>query len=336
LARGGGRTGDPAHPVGAARRDLSRLARSVERRLASRWFVDLGGGAEDTVLLAGSGRSGTTWLAEVLTRGGGYRYLFEPFHPVRSPFARLFPARAYLGPADGDPRQASGAERVVDGHVRTAWIDQYNRQMIARRRLVKDVWSNLRLGWLRAAFPSLRTILVVRHPCPTVVSQLASGWNWYADPPTFLGQPALLRRHLEPFADTIASSADDLERHVNAWCVDTLVPMRELASGGVHVVFYEHLLARPEEELSSLFAFLGRSARPDVLRLALDPSATSGPHSAVVTGGDALASWIGKVPAEDVRRTIAILERFGLDRLYGPEPMPRMRSGSDALAAGWT
>jgi hypothetical protein len=329
----------PSGPEGAVRtrrRTLAGVARRVERRLASRAFLDVGGGPEHAVLLAGSGRSGTTWIAEVVARTGGYRFLFEPFHPVRSPVAGSFPARLYLEPEDRASQQTAAARRVVEGRVRDRWVDQYNRRAIARRRLIKDVWSNGRLGWLRTRFPGLRLILVVRHPCPTVASQLATGWNWYADPSTFLEQPALMRRHLAPFRDAMAAARDDLERYVQAWCVDTLVPLRELRPGDVHLVFYEHLLARPERELSSLFAFLGRRVQDDRFAAAATPSALSTARSAIVTGEDAIASWTRTVPEDHVRRTVAILERFGLEQLYGPEPRPRFPSGAAALEHGWT
>ena len=48
-------------------------------RLLGGLYVDLGkGDHRDAVFLAGSGRSGTTWLSEVINYKGGYRYVFEP------------------------------------------------------------------------------------------------------------------------------------------------------------------------------------------------------------------------------------------------------------------
>jgi hypothetical protein len=45
-------------------------------RLLGGIYIDLGkGNHRDAVFLAGSGRSGTTWLSEVVNYKGGYRYI---------------------------------------------------------------------------------------------------------------------------------------------------------------------------------------------------------------------------------------------------------------------
>ena len=72
--------------------------RRGHRWLARRAFLDRAGGPERTVLLAGSGRSGTTWLAELLT-DARTRLLFEPLHPVRGPFPDLG-VRRYARPRE--------------------------------------------------------------------------------------------------------------------------------------------------------------------------------------------------------------------------------------------
>ena len=51
-------------------------------RLPGGAYVDLEkGDHRSSVFLAGSGRSGTTWLSEIINHRRGYRYVFEPFNP---------------------------------------------------------------------------------------------------------------------------------------------------------------------------------------------------------------------------------------------------------------
>ena len=51
-------------------------------RLPGGLYVDLEkGDHRSSVFLAGSGRSGTTWLSEIINHRRGYRYVFEPFNP---------------------------------------------------------------------------------------------------------------------------------------------------------------------------------------------------------------------------------------------------------------
>jgi hypothetical protein len=306
-----------------------RFAHAVARRLP----LDMGGGPEDAIFLAGAGRSGTTWLGEFLAGAVRLRYVFEPFHPVRSPPARLFPARSYLGPRDGSPEQASTAARILRGKLHDAWIDGHNRRVLARGRLVKDVWSNLRLGWLRARFPSTPIVLLVRHPCATIGSQARTGWDWHVEPATFLRQAALMERHLAGLEDVVAAAATDLERAVLGWCVDTFVPLRELRPGDAHVVFYERLVTEPVTELRSLFDYLRRDAPRSVDALST-PSALSlgGPAGTTPsTPADRVGSWTSSLSAEDVARAMELVERFGLGRLYGADPMPRAYAASAAF-----
>ena len=51
-------------------------------RLLGGLHVDLArGDPGKTVFLAGTGRSGTTWLAGLINHDQSYRDVFEPFHP---------------------------------------------------------------------------------------------------------------------------------------------------------------------------------------------------------------------------------------------------------------
>ena len=48
------------------------------------------------IIIAGSGRGGTTWLLNIIASLPGYRVIFEPFHPIQckkefnSPFSRPY------------------------------------------------------------------------------------------------------------------------------------------------------------------------------------------------------------------------------------------------------
>jgi hypothetical protein len=313
-------------------RDLPRRAR---RWLARRFLLDPLHGAGRTVLLAGSGRSGTTWLAEVLERAGRYRYLFEPFHPDRLPATRSFRPRQYLAPGSPDSLMARAVEDVVAGRVRGRWVDQYNDRLVSRRRLVKDVWANLLLGYLAERHPELAIVLVLRHPVAVVRSQLAlSRWDWYVDPGHLLGQERLMADHLEPYRSVLEGARPGPEQHAATWCAENLVPLRQLGPGRAHVLFYEHLVARPDEELGRLATFLRLPPPTATGAAAGRPSRLARSASAVVTGGDAVGGWTATVPRDEVAQVLAVVEGFGLDHLYSSDPMPVPPGGDQAFRAG--
>lgn len=308
------------------------LARAVER-LVSPLYLDLGGDHHDAVFVAGSGRSGTTWISELANRRLGYRYVFEPFHPGEVPLARPFGYRRYIKPGESQPELQEAARSIVSGRVRGPWTDRFHRRFVSRGRLIKDIRANLFLGWLADSFPEMPVILILRHPCAVALSKVRLGWRARLE--EFLAQPELVRDFLAPVAERMRAACTDetpeFERHVFAWCVETAVPLAQLGPGRAHLVFYESLCESPEEELRELFRYLGSepgSVSPDVLR---SPSSLSRPGSAVLSSADPVASWREELSAEESRRAVEILGLFGLDRVYGESPRPGVEAARGLL-----
>lgn len=302
----------------------SRLRREVMGRV----YVDRGGGPENTVLLGGSGRSGTTWLSEVINFDHHYRYLFEPFHPGYVPEWSAFPERRYLRPTD---RQADGietVERILSGRIRNRWVDAYNLRLIGRSRLLKDVRANLFMKWISVQFPQVPLVFTLRHPCAVVLSQERGQTlrgSWAPDLESLLAQPDLVEDHLEPFVTHIreACTMPLWDQLVFRWCIENYVPLRQFEDGGVHWVFYERACLEPETQLRALFAAIGRPWDDRVLRLVSRPSQMSAPEASIAVGSGLIDGWQRKVDAARVDRTLEILGLFGLDRFYGPEAEPR-------------
>jgi Sulfotransferase family len=304
--------------------------RRATRRAFRPLSLDVGGGPSATVVLAGSGRSGTTWLAELLTRSNAFRYLFEPLHPDRTATLGLAP-RPYLRPSETDPRLTAPVEAMLSGRARGHWVDQYNRKALARRRLVKDVWANLALGWVGAQHPETKILFILRHPLAVAESQMATGWEWWTDPALLLGQPELVEDHLEPWRGLLEGLDDPFRRHVATWCVENAVPLAQLAPGGVHVACYEHLLDAPERKLPPLFAFAGVRWDERVLSAAARPSSVSRGGPGQPTGGRPGEAWRSAFSADQVRWTMSMLSAFGLDRIYGEGRRPVISDAGSQL-----
>ncbi|HVD44873.1 MAG TPA: sulfotransferase [Rubrobacter sp.] len=286
-------------------------------RLLGGLCVDLGkGDHRDSVFLAGSGRSGTTWLSEVINHSGGYHYVFEPFNPARVGAFGHFRSKQYLRPDDTREEFLKPASLALTGALKSSWTDRFNRALVARRRLIKDIRATLLLGWMHANFPGMPIILLLRHPCAVVASRLALGWKDNLS--ETMEQRELVEDFLLPREEEILAAKDDFERHLFLWCIDNYVPLKQLRPQEVHLTFYENLLARPEAELQSLFASLGEDFDDRVYRRLRRPS----PLSRKNTPCPSLEGWRTGVSANQLERTIEILGLFGLDHLYGEGTMP--------------
>ena len=279
-----------------------------------------------TVFLAGSGRSGTTWLSGLVNHDSGYRQVFEPFHPGKVGEFRGFGSKQYLRPGDRREEFLEPAREAVTGRLRSRWTDR-GGALVARRRLVKDIRANLLLGWLAENFPGMPIVLLMRHPCAVVSSRLALGWRDNLD--ETIAQRDLVEDHLLPVEDRIRAARDPFERHLFLWCIDNHVPLRQFSPGAIHLCFYENLVLDPEPELRRLFKFVGRDFDEAVLGKLGRPSFTSrrGERPSV-------DAWRGRVGGERLARTAEILGLFGLDGIYGPETMPDPAGALALMGAG--
>lgn len=310
---------------------VSRMRRAGERLLGS-LYVDLDRDPRHSVFLAGSGRSGTTWLSEIINYGGEYRYIFEPFHPDKVDLCKNFRRKQYLRPDDRREEYLGPARTILSGGLRNAWTDRFNRKHVVRRRLIKDIRANLLLGWMRANFPEMPQILLLRHPCAVTNSRLNLGWRDILD--DTMEQKDLVKDFLQPFEEEIRAAETPFERSVFLWCIENYVPLRQLGSDSIHVTFYELLCARPANEVRRLFAFLGESFGEEIYRSLDRPSSLSRRESAVVIGERPVDSWTRAVDESQRKRAAEILALFGLDRIYGPEPMPEPEGVLGLMKAG--
>jgi hypothetical protein len=303
---------------------LTPYLQPIRRRMGLRLVVDREADHRRSVFIAGTGRSGGTWLCDILNQRNEYRLVFEPFHPKRAPWMKPFGERPYRRPGDVDAELLELARSIVTGRVRHAWTERFNRRFIAHRRLIKEDYANLLLKWLHVNFPGMPLVLLLRHPCAVALSFATHGYRGAVLP--LLEREALFRDFLHPYADEIRKARDVFERTLFLWCVEALVPLRQFRPGELHVVFFENLVRSPESEVAGLLSHLGRRCGD----LDLDPQRLERPSltarrasSAVFTGADPVESWRSRVGEAQRRRALEILGLFGLDALYTDAPMPR-------------
>jgi hypothetical protein len=231
----------------------SAVHTQIVQQIQRFWQFDIGG-QRDVVLIAGSGRSGTTWVSNVIARATNSRTIFEPFlHDVnRTPVAlarspdELIDRHLFCPPGNTTvPRLDEFVTNVFRGRHRTTWSERESRPGIYRRRVVKGIRVNLLLGWIADRYPTLPIIWIVRNPISVIHSQwlkIQLGWNFTWSPEFALSQPQLMDQYLSPFADCIESADTLVQRLACKWCIETYVPLRQVpALQSVLQVRYEDL-----------------------------------------------------------------------------------------------
>jgi hypothetical protein len=317
---------------------LKRVAARMRRGAIGAWrqfYIDADPDHRKTTFLAGSGRGGTTWIAELVNHDNEYRFMFEPFFARHVPEVRSFRNRQYLRPDDDDPAFVEPARLVVTGKLRNRWTDYFNRRIVAHKRLVKDIRANLFLKWLDRHFPGMPIVLLFRHPFAVAASRLHHEWN--NDLADFLKQDRLMADHLEPFRTLIENVTDPFERHVVQWCIENYVPLRQFRRGEIHLAFYESFSAQPRDEIGRLFDFLGKPVTAEAFGRAERPStmtwARPGTERAQTSTPE---GWQRYVSKERAARSLEIVKRFGLDAIYTESPLPNREAAVSLLAPGGT
>jgi hypothetical protein len=312
------------------------LFRGAIQNIAVKYFIDHDADYRKSVMVAGMGRSGTTWLADLLNYRNDYRVVFEPFNHRRVALAVNFSDHQYLRPSDDDYRYVEPARAILTGLVREHWVDRFNHRLIAHRRLVKDVRVNLILRWMRVHFPGMPIVLIARHPFAVAASRLSKGYDVDLQH-EFLAQRALVEDFLQPYRDALLACRTPFERHVAAWCIEVGVPLSQFAEDEICLVLYEDLCKKPAEVLQKTFAFIGNAFDRSALRSLTRPSHTTyfpkrlrlnweGGADRIVT------AWQDSITPAQIRRGLEIVEMFGMNELYGADPMPVTSRYPRALA----
>ena len=298
------------------------------RKLWRRLSIDLGD-YHQTVFLAGTGRSGTTWVEELINYRNNYRIMFEPFHSKKTKILNEWNHKQYIRPDNREERYLRPATNILNGKIRSTWVDQNNHKMIAQKRIIKDIRANLFLKWIKQNFPDIKIILLLRHPCAVVHSILRI---WFWDPGLYecLTQEELMLDYLNPFKTEIEAAKDRFDINIFSWCIECYVPLKQFKEGDIHIVFYESLCVEPEHTIEKLLDFVGETYSPEILDVLSKPSATIHEDSAVVTGTDLIDTWRKHITDKQLSRAIEILTLFGLEKIYSEDSLPLL-SGEEAL-----
>ena len=305
---------------------IYKLAKKVSN-LRNKIIFDMGD-YRQTVFLAGTGRSGTTWVEEILNSNNGFRIMFEPFHSRKIGLVREWNYKQYLRPNNKSIKFIEPATSILSGKVRDEWIDRFNKVIFPRKRLVKDIRANLFLKWLKVNFPEIPIILLLRHPCAVANSKLKLSWDSCLD--DFLSQDELMKDFLNPFKGELENANDPFEKHIFLWCVENYIPLKQFNEGEILVVFYENLCMDPEREIKKIRTFVGEMLSLEMLPQVNRASALSRKDSAVNTGDNLIDAWRKHINDRQIERACEILSLFKLQNIYSKSSLPLV-SGNEAL-----
>ena len=289
-------------------------------------------------MIAGSPRSGTTWLLELLRTLPGYKALNEPLMYQDARNGHGFSWRTYHDPGEEAVEHRDYLETVLTGQlgVSPAWYfesDTRPGQVVEHatrdQLVVKFCRLNRMLHWFCGQFDVQGPVFIIRHPCAVVASMLRHG-AW--DEGDLHGQDredhALHAEDLPvSLQDTFAPILDRIDTQVEAlatmWCLDHYVPLVHHADGSYPWVLvpYERMVKRGREELRRVAGALNVDVTPE-MQEQLDEPSKSVKDQLHREAERQLAKWRRRLSERQVDDVLRIVDDVGLSDVYSHELEP--------------
>ncbi len=197
-------------------------------------------------------------------------------------------------------------KRVFEGRIVNEWTAReitFQQAFKSQRLVVKFVRANRLLPWICNKFAIPSPILLLRHPCAVISSQLNYGWK-NANRPDI---PLFLKEYPR-FQTALSETEGDVEFLAALWALDQLPALMEQ---GVHpwtTITYEELILHPERTLLKI---------SEKWNIKIDTkyalSMLKKPSSVVSSSGiSGINGWKEIMSEDQIYRIIKTVNSFGL------------------------
>jgi len=287
---------------------------------------------DEVVWLIGDGRSGTTWVSDLINYGKKYREMFEPFHPEFIRDMNFIAPHQYIRKNDSNEKLIALASDIFHGKFTHPRVDSANRKLLYEGLLIKDIFANLLCYWAVSKFPKIKPILLIRNPFAVAISKykMKNGF-WATEPLDLLSQPTLLEDYLLPFEEMIKRVSYEnnyILNQVLIWSIINYVPLRQFDPGSIQICFYEDIYQEPSQAISKITQFVGGKQENSAISLPKDvierPSRVIGTKSSLLSGTSPVSTWMNELKPKLIDDGLKILQNFGFDDLYDDMSMPKV------------
>jgi sulfotransferase family protein len=274
-----------------------------------------------SLVVLGHPRSGTTWLAELINTIPNTGIIFEPLQSKPVPEAKKagFGGQNYRLPGEDWPEGEQFMRKILEGKLLNKWTTSHipiSRATHVERWVVKMVLANQLIGWLTSTFDIPKPILILRHPCAVFASRINRGWP---APPRLPVRDRFLKEHPD-LSSTLGELKTPEEYFAVRWCVDHYAPFSLPKPYPFHVISYEKLLLEGPTHLEPAFSDWGLEIPEKMYSLFSRPSAKAGQNN-FSNPMDNLSSWKHKLKPAQIEQVLNVVENFGLD-FYTDHPEP--------------
>lgn len=184
--------------------------------------------------------------------------------------------------------------------------------------VIKFVNGNMILPWVARRFECSK-ILMLRHPCAVVNSQLIfGGWN------SLTKENLTIPDGLFEDFPILKEVYDRVEEHEEIlafnWLCEAYVPLQDPEQNWL-TLFYEDLVQNKESEIKKVFTFLNKEIPASAFERIHKPSATTKKNSNVAQKKNPLEGWREKLTQQQIERILNVLKMANFN-IYTEELEP--------------
>jgi len=268
------------------------------------------------LIISGSPRGGTTWAAESVARlYSSDRILWEPLQDGNIS-ARGLPLgkRPFLQEGRVEKSVDDFFSALLSGKCANAHLlrlRQHPQNILSlfgnRPPVIKFVRGNGVVGYLRRHFDLPLPLVMIRHPCAVVASQLKMG-IWSDHPHV----DAELLNRMPKLRSVVRRNAPLHLRLAMTWAGDVLAA-RENAED-VQCVYYEDLVERGSSTLWPVLQSWGWGEPPASMgEVMAAPSSTTHEWSTVSTAEEKLKRWQTQLAPEIINDVLEVCHHMGVE-----------------------
>ena len=309
-------------------------------------------------IIAGSGRSGTTWVLDAMAEANSVRPIFEPLNTVHDTVGAF--ADCYVDPGKHSADLRQFFERLVSGEHHSLFSDfrvrperlrlrlevlssseelkkycrrweklcrnygDYQRTRGRSSTLIKIIRGNLMLGWLSSHF-NARILLLIRHPGAVVESQLRLGndqWEPYTKLEKYRSDLGLSRAYLEKFSHLTHRKLSLAQAHTLNWCIENQIPLLEAEAKGYTVIFYESLFNDPQREWQRAAQGLDLQSMPSAASIARPSQQASSQWRTGPAADRRCCHWLERISPVALEDVDSVLREMQVKVYDAYQPLP--------------
>jgi len=295
---------------------------------------------EDTIVISGTPRSGTTWLLEILSSMGKYLTIFEPLNQKWFPESLKvgFGPRDYINPKKSDKLKEIYLEKIFTGKIASKLphysLTLYNiiNRLLSTKIIVKFVRANRIIPWIAEKFPVQGIVVILRHPCAVIESQLRRKINgYYLSCNDYVLEEKILTdakkidiidKNLIKFIINKEKTPHELLAII--WALDTLIPLYYWKNYKYFIVTYENLIQNPNKVLCGILNHLGLNNHhsPIIESIINKPSYMTNKSKKYFSNSEKIIScWKNNLSISEIKGILEIINIFGID-FYSAELLP--------------